>query len=82
MGSSRLVPCAQITVLVLASPKLALQLYFVCCEGEGNLQLSSFPDMFQNRGVWGTAVRRARCGHEWSVSVFCSLRACPVRGGA
>lgn len=37
MGSSHLVPCAQITVLVLASPKLALQLYFVCCEGEGNL---------------------------------------------
>lgn len=27
MKSSRLVPCVQITVLILASPKLALQLY-------------------------------------------------------
>jgi len=37
----------------------------VHCEGEGHLQLSSFPDMSQNKGVWavgGTAVRRARRG--------------------
>lgn len=39
-------------VPILASPKLASWLYFVRYEGEGSLPLSSFPDMFQNKGLW------------------------------
>lgn len=52
------------TVLSLTSPKLASR-FILCTEGEGSLQLSSFPGMFQNKGVQGvgrTAVLRARCG--------------------
>lgn len=26
---------------------------FICVEGEGHVQLSSFPDMFQNKEVYG-----------------------------
>lgn len=66
------------------SPTLSLQLYFVLCEGEDNLQLSSFPDMFQNKGVvGGTTVHRARCVHEWLVRSPQGYRphVCPVRGG-
>ena len=77
------VPPAQI--LILALPKLALWLYFVRCEGEGNLQLSSFPDMFQNKGVWvvgGTAVCRARCGMCARSGVLrAAARVGPVLGG-
>lgn len=38
------------TVLILPSPKLASRLY-LCALGEGNLQPSSFPDTFRNKGV-------------------------------
>lgn len=77
------VPSAEI--LILTPPKLASWLYFVRCEGEGNLQLSSFPDMFRNKGVWvvtGTAVRRARCGRcALSGVLRAAARAGPVQGG-
>lgn len=81
-------PCSPVpwtdAALVLASPKLAMQLYFVCCEAKGNLQVSSFLHVFQNKGVVdGKAVHRARCSHEWLVRgpQGYSPCVCPVRGG-
>lgn len=33
------------------SSEIGIMTFIVCCEGEGNLQLSSFPDVLQNKGT-------------------------------
>lgn len=70
------------TVLILASPGLAQWLYFVRCEGEGDLQHSSFPDGSQDKGVWVVGGQAGGCEMCWGRRLPGAAPVDPLRRGA
>ena len=77
LPSQRLGALGTDTVLILASPKWASWLYFVHCEGEGELHRSSSPGVSQDEGV---QVERPCVGQVWEVCLVRRPQGCGPRG--